>query len=201
MTSVAMHAETTTDPTTMRWVVRGALVSGQAVFNSGHLADSLPPRWNDALAAGEVDQVIVADGELRVQIARQGQWHDLAPELQDSLAQHLNSGQLIHAVTAARSDAELTDAVQALLTGPLASYVAGHGGEIKLESVVNAVVTVRLIGACKGCSSAGETLKQGIADQLRENYPEIKEIRSIDDKGSTVTGLTESGRRLLPFAK
>lgn len=200
MTFVAMHAEATADPAVMRWVVRGDAVAGTAVFTTGQRDDRLPPRWSDALAAGEVDQVIVTDGELRVRITQQHQWRDLAPALQDSLAQHLNSGQLIQVETAPRSDAELAEAVQALLAGPLASYVASHGGEIKLESVVDAVVTVRLIGACKGCSSAGVTLKQGIAEQLRENYPEIKEVRSIDDKGSTVAGLSESGRRLLPFA-
>lgn len=199
MTYIPMHAEQTADPAVMRWVVRGDVVSGSGVLNSGQFDAALPPEWNTALAAGEIEQIVVTDGELRVRIPEQRQWRDVAGDLQGSLSKHLNEGHVIAVTTEARSDEELAEAVQKLLDGPLASYVASHGGKITLESVVDSVVTVRLIGACKGCASAGSTLKQGIEEQLRENYPEIKQVRSIDDKGSKSNNLAENGRKLLPF--
>lgn len=198
MSTVSMHAEMTADPAVMKWIVRDGVVSGLAVLAAGSSNTELPPEWNAALLSDEILEIAVADGYLRVRVADPQNWRTLAPRLQKALAEYLKNGNTIAITTPPRSDEELAAAVQELLAGPLASYVASHGGMIELDSVVDAVVTVRMSGACKGCSAAGVTLKQGIEDQLRENYPEIKGVRSLDDKGSR-RNLAENGRRLLPF--
>ncbi len=194
MAAIAMHVETTPDPAVLRWVVRGEAVAGPAVIETVELADELPTAWIDALATGLITQVLVGDGELRVTATDPGTWRKLAPRLQTTLTEHLSAGRTIHCTTPARSDEQLAQAVQKLLDGPLRTYVASHGGRIELESVQDAVVTVRLIGACQGCASAGQTLREGIEQQLRSEYPEIVGVRSVE--GSSVTS---SGRRLLPF--
>lgn len=194
MTAIPMHAEQTADPAVMRWVVRGDAVTGPGVINAGQEDPALPPEWNSALVAGQIEQVIVTDGELRVRIPDQRQWRDIAGDLQGALSKYLNEGHLIDIHTDARSDEELAAAVRELLDGPLASYVASHGGQIDLESVVDSVVTVRLIGACQGCASSGTTLRQGIEDQLRTEYPEIKGVRSVEGRTTN-----NSGHKLLPF--
>lgn len=56
----------------------------------------------------------------------------------------------------------------------------GHGGDVKLLSVdeEQGVVEVSLQGACVGCPHAAETLKMGVEAKLREDVPEIREVRA-----------------------
>jgi Fe-S cluster biogenesis protein NfuA len=76
--------------------------------------------------------------------------------------------------------------------GCLAERVAGaieelrpmlqsHGGDIELVSVdeENAVVSVRLQGACAGCPGAAMTLKMGVERHLKQQVPEIKEVLAV----------------------
>ncbi len=47
------------------------------------------------------------------------------------------------------------------------------GGDVELVAVEGMRVTVRLVGACEGCSMAATTLESGIAQRLREVAPEV----------------------------
>jgi Fe-S cluster biogenesis protein NfuA len=42
-------------------------------------------------------------------------------------------------------------------------------------------VTVELHGSCQGCPSSETTLKVGIEEQLRAEFPEIVEVRSVEE--------------------
>ena len=53
------------------------------------------------------------------------------------------------------------------------------GGDVKLISVDDNVVKVKLTGACGGCPFSQMTLKMGIERVLKEEIPEIKEVVSI----------------------
>ncbi len=53
------------------------------------------------------------------------------------------------------------------------------GGDVKLISVDENVVKVKLTGACGGCPFSQMTLKMGIERALKEEIPEIKEVISI----------------------
>lgn len=46
-----------------------------------------------------------------------------------------------------------------------------HGGEIRIVSVEDGVVRVRLLGACHGCPSSSATLRQGLEKALVEKLP------------------------------
>ena len=65
--------------------------------------------------------------------------------------------------------------------------LAGHGGKvslveiIKAESDARAIVVLQFGGGCHGCGMAGVTLKNGIEKTLKENFPEIVEIRDVTD--------------------
>ena len=51
------------------------------------------------------------------------------------------------------------------------------GGDIELLDVDGTVITVKLVGACSHCSSSTVTMQQGVELVLREEIPEITEIR------------------------
>jgi Fe-S cluster biogenesis protein NfuA len=68
--------------------------------------------------------------------------------------------------------------------GPVRPYIAGHGGAVDVLGVEGGVVRVRLSGACSGCTSAGETLRQGVEVALRENLPGFLALDVAPDDGA-----------------
>lgn len=52
------------------------------------------------------------------------------------------------------------------------------GGDVELVDVADGIVTVRLQGACAGCPMSQMTLKNGIERFLKQEIPEIVEVRA-----------------------
>ena len=52
-------------------------------------------------------------------------------------------------------------------------------GDVTLVDVKDGVVEVKLVGACAGCPMSRLTLKNGIERVLKEEIPEIKEVREV----------------------
>jgi Fe-S cluster biogenesis protein NfuA len=63
----------------------------------------------------------------------------------------------------------------------LRPLLQADGGDIELVSVDEAtgLVSVRLQGACKGCPSAGMTLKMGVERHLKERIPGVTEVVTV----------------------
>ncbi len=53
------------------------------------------------------------------------------------------------------------------------------GGDVELVDVENGIVSVRLTGACVGCPLASVTLKHGIERLLKNEIPEVEEVKSV----------------------
>ena len=49
-------------------------------------------------------------------------------------------------------------------------YIQSHGGQLEVVGVEGGVVTVRLAGACAGCSGSAMTLRRGVETALREGF-------------------------------
>ncbi|MGV9824560.1 MULTISPECIES: NifU family protein [unclassified Gordonia (in: high G+C Gram-positive bacteria)] len=78
----------------------------------------------------------------------------------------------------AAADAELADAVDCILHGEVAGYIASHGGHIDLVDVSDGVVSVSLTGNCHGCPAAGLTLGRHLARRL-EREPGFRSLRQV----------------------
>ncbi len=55
-------------------------------------------------------------------------------------------------------------------------YLIADGGNIKLISVSDNIVKVRLEGACVGCKVNQLTLKNGVEATIKKYVPEIKKV-------------------------
>lgn len=55
-------------------------------------------------------------------------------------------------------------------------YLHSHGGEVEVVDVQGGRVTVRLAGACVGCSASAITLQEGVDEALREGFPGFREL-------------------------
>lgn len=74
------------------------------------------------------------------------------------------------------SDEELIEPVEAVLS-KLRPNIELDGGDITLVKIEGSKVYVKLHGACKGCTSSTNTLKNGIERNLRvEIHPQLEVI-------------------------
>ena len=54
--------------------------------------------------------------------------------------------------------------------------VQADGGDVSLVGVNGSTVTLRLMGACRGCAMAHSTLSDFVGERIRLYAPEITEV-------------------------
>jgi Fe-S cluster biogenesis protein NfuA len=63
----------------------------------------------------------------------------------------------------------------------LRPYIMGDGGDIEFVEFKDGIVTVRLLGACVGCSLIDVTLNNGIKNWIMEEVPNVKDVVLVQD--------------------
>lgn len=61
-------------------------------------------------------------------------------------------------------------------------YLRSHGGDVELVGIADGVASVRLHGACNGCSMSAVTLREGVTDALVTGVDEITAVEVLDDE-------------------
>lgn len=56
------------------------------------------------------------------------------------------------------------------------------GGDLEFLAYDDGVVSVRLQGSCKSCSSSVVTLKGGVENMLKHYIPEVKAVENVDEQ-------------------
>ena len=62
----------------------------------------------------------------------------------------------------------------------LRPFIMNDGGNIELVKIENDIVYVTLSGACAGCPMKQFTLSDGIERAIKEEVPEVKEVKLVD---------------------
>lgn len=76
----------------------------------------------------------------------------------------------------------LEERIQFVIDSEINPNLASHGGKVSLVEIIDSkIVILQFGGGCHGCGMAGVTLKHGIEKTLKENFPEIVEIRDVTD--------------------
>ncbi len=81
-------------------------------------------------------------------------------------------------------DLEAEEAVNAALE-ELRPFVESHGGTIVLDSIVDGVVKVRMLGSCDGCPSSTATLTGGVEEALRRHWHNFRRLEVVDPNAET----------------
>lgn len=72
------------------------------------------------------------------------------------------------------------DAVEKFISQKIRPALAADGGGIELVEVRDDnTVAVKLTGACGCCPFSQMTLKAGVENALKEEFPELKEVVSV----------------------
>ncbi len=59
-------------------------------------------------------------------------------------------------------------------------YIQGHGGDVSLVKFEEGVLYLKFMGACQSCPFSTITLKMGIEEQLKQQFPEISSVEMVD---------------------
>ena len=74
--------------------------------------------------------------------------------------------------------------IEKLFDEKIRPALAQHGGNVEVVDIDNDVLFVKLVGGCQGCSSSKATLKGGIEQVVKKNFPEIIDIVDLTDHDS-----------------
>lgn len=67
------------------------------------------------------------------------------------------------------------------LLNEIRPFIMQHGGDVELVSVNAGTVEVKMMGACVGCSLSSVTLKNGIESIIKDEFPEIVNVKAIEE--------------------
>jgi Fe-S cluster biogenesis protein NfuA/rhodanese-related sulfurtransferase len=83
-------------------------------------------------------------------------------------------------VTAVRgTDRKLITKVLQVIDRDVRPGLKRDGGDLKVVSVENGTVQVKMVGACVGCGAQKRTVEDGIKNHLKQLIPEIQEVEDL----------------------
>lgn len=172
-----MHPERTPDPQALRWVV-GA---GHLPFTG--VVTQAPGQLGAYLDSGLISDIITQIDAVVIRLRDGHSWRVDGEGIRAALREALNQPQgwipLAGSAVPADSDQAIRDAAQAIIDGPIGEITHLHGGAFALDGVTQGVVSVRMEGACKGCSISALTLQARFGKELRRACPWVKEIIAV----------------------
>lgn len=61
-------------------------------------------------------------------------------------------------------------------------FLKRDGGDVVLDSFIDGVAYIKMLGACEGCMYIDNTIKDGIEVILLEEVKEVKAVKSVSEK-------------------
>ena len=77
--------------------------------------------------------------------------------------------------------------VQEVLDDDVRPALQMDGGDIELVKVEDENIYVRLVGACSTCPSSVMTMRMGVENLLREEFPSLNELIEVTDEAQEAT--------------
>ena len=186
---IPIHATATADPQKLRWVIAADRLPASGIVRQA------PGRLGTLVDAGVIDEMVIrtgsGQGEVLITLGPGNNWREVGDDVREALIDALpdTAGWRIDA---SDNTAELAAIAAELVAGPIGALAKSHGGSIELVSVVGHTVTVRMLGACHGCSAASSTLHDNLQRELRRRAGE--QVRVCTETNPAAKPL---GRKLL----
>jgi len=180
---VTVYAESTPNPSAMKFVANKKLVTNSFEFTSIDDA-KFSPLATQLFHLPFVKAVFMDENYISITKYEVAEWNNITLELREFIRSYIENGKDILLPNAAQSlqktTEQLDDTFEALddtskeIINILEEYVkpavASDGGNIQFQSYNSESKTVKVIlqGACSGCPSSTFTLKNGIENMLKE---------------------------------
>ena len=185
-TPVSIYAESTPNPSVMKFVANKPIVSSTFEFkNIDQAKDS--PLAQKLFHYPFIKEIFMDYNYISITKYEISKWDEVTLELREFLKNYIEEGKII--INKKASNIELTSSVNpkklnstenqivSILDQYVKPAVASDGGNIAFKKYdsKNKILKVVLQGACSGCPSSTFTLKNGIENILKEMIPGIVE--------------------------
>lgn len=181
---VTVYAESTPNPTVMKFVANKKLVLQSVEFKNIDEA-KYAPLAKELFHFPFVKEVFLDDNYISISKYDIAEWEDITSEIREFIRSYLEQGKEVlsddHVTSTQSATSEKTEIrevqlddtskeIVAILDEYIKPAVASDGGNIMFESydAGQKLVKVILQGACSGCPSSTFTLKNGIENMLKE---------------------------------
>lgn len=197
MNPVNVYAESTPNPSALKFVSsRMLLFEGSAEFHHPSETSNCPLAGG-LFAFSGVKSVFISSNFITVTKEGEIDWYEITNILREYIRSFLMSGEKVFlsdpnpvslpeaaasgSVTpklerSTSEEADLEERISQILEEYVKPAVEQDGGEIRLRSFQDGIVTVSLRGSCSGCPSSTITLKSGIENLLKSMMPEVREV-------------------------
>ncbi len=182
---VTVYAETTPNPSVMKFVANKKLVIAAAEFKNIDATQNAPLA-RALFNFSYVKEIFIDENYISINKYDIANWEEIAMELREFITKYIQDGKDIvlketlkkeqenKAVATGDKKPENLDPVSTQVIEILEEYikpaVASDGGNIIFDSYNEETKTVKVIlqGACSGCPSSTATLKNGIEAMMRD---------------------------------
>ena len=189
-----IYAESTPNPTTMKFVANKKLVN--------HSVEAKSPEEAKKINIAQklfmfpfVENVFLSNNFISITKNRSVEWEDIAMQLREFILDFINNNKieildhskdnlknLIKTKKKKTSTTEIDNQIISLIDNYIKPAVESDGGAIEFHSFENGTVTVVLKGSCSGCPSSQATLKNGVEQLLKDKVGEkIKEVIALNE--------------------
>ncbi|MBL7891784.1 MAG: NifU family protein [Bacteroidia bacterium] len=194
---VVIYAESTPNPSAMKFVANRLLVPEGATVEYKNSAEAKPsPLALQLFMFSFVKQVFIAGNYITITKNDTVVWEDVIQHARDFIKLFLEEGNAVvnelpkkevatdntfaetksvyteHSAPITETETKIVE----ILEEYIRPAVEQDGGLITFKSFTDGVVTVQMKGSCSGCPSSTLTLKAGIEGLLKRMIPEVKEV-------------------------
>lgn len=190
---VNVYAESTPNPSSMRFVADRTLLNNGAMleFNSLEEAEGVSPLASKVFDLPFVDRVFISSNFVTVTKNDSISWDMVQMEMREYIQEFLRKdGEVVNgnaeavevkaavekAYDHAAPQGEMDERIITALDEYVRPAVESDGGHIAFHSFKDGIVTVTLRGSCSGCPSSSITLKQGIETLLKQMVPGVESV-------------------------
>lgn len=189
---VSIYAESTPNPSVMKFVANKKLVSESVEFKNIDEAKH-SPFAQKLFHFAYVKDVFMSENYVSITKFDIKSWDEVMMEIREFIRAFIEKGNTIiehypskntnKKFTSPRNNNPLEDQIISILDEYIKPAVASDGGNIQFDSYDPAKKSVQVIlqGACSGCPSSTLTLKNGIENMLKEMMPgKIENVVAIN---------------------
>jgi len=200
---VTIYAEMTPNPATMKFVADILLIQGGKTveYNSIEETEEAPLAAR-LFSFPFVTSVFISGNFVTVTQNLSVDWQDIFGELREYISNYILTGHPIFTedailndspdvnesssvkeeaiITHVQPQSEIELKIVELLEEYVRPAVESDGGAIHFNKYEDGKLTVVLKGACSGCPSSSQTLKNGMQGVFDQMMPEVKEIVALE---------------------